>query len=371
MLAILIFSALMTCLAGLGLLRLGLFTRSYSQDAPQRFHSGDIPRLGGVGVLLGLVAAVSFTALSQHMQWTHHFNARLPWLLKVLACTLPVFLAGLAEDWTHRLGIRWRFLGALTSAILACWLLDLRVARLDVPVIDMAMHWGWFSLGFTLLAVAGLPNAFNIIDGYNGLAGMVAVLLASAIAYIALLNGDRELATLAVAVVGSSLGFLFWNYPRGVLFAGDCGAYLWGVMLAILAIALVQRHASVSPWFAMLLFSYPVSETLFSVYRKWIRGQPASMADSMHFHQLVYKRIVRGVFHDDETRQMLTRNNRTSPYMWAMCALTVLPAVLFWNKTLVLILFCCLFMVTYVGAYLMIVRFQVPRWIAPKHSDFK
>jgi UDP-GlcNAc:undecaprenyl-phosphate/decaprenyl-phosphate GlcNAc-1-phosphate transferase len=102
------------------------------------------------------------------------------------------------------------------------------------------------------------------------------------------------------------------------------------------------------------------------MYRKWVRGQSASMADSMHFHQLVYKRIVRGVFHDDETRQLLTRNNRTSPYMWAMCALTVVPAVLFWNKTLVLMVFCSLFVITYVGAYLMIVRFKVPRWIAPK-----
>jgi UDP-GlcNAc:undecaprenyl-phosphate/decaprenyl-phosphate GlcNAc-1-phosphate transferase len=346
--------------------RIGINTGSYAKDAPQRFHAGDIPRLGGVGILLGLIASVTFTSLSQRMEWAHNFNARVPWLLTVLACVLPVFLVGLAEDWTHRIGIHLRFIGALASAVMACWLLDLKVVRLDVPGIDMLMEYAWFSIGFTLIAVAGLPNAFNIIDGYNGLAAMVAVLLAGAIAYVALLNGDRELATLSVALVGSSLGFLFWNYPRGSLFAGDCGAYLWGVLLAILAITLVQRHASVSPWFIMLLFSYPVSETLFSMYRKWVRGQSASMADSMHFHQLVYKRIVRGVFHDDETRQLLTRNNRTSPYMWAMCALTVVPAVLFWNKTLVLMVFCSLFVITYVGAYLMIVRFKVPRWIAPK-----
>jgi UDP-GlcNAc:undecaprenyl-phosphate/decaprenyl-phosphate GlcNAc-1-phosphate transferase len=77
----------------------------------------------------------------------------------------------------------------------------------------------------------------------------------------------------------------------------------------------------------------------------------------------VYKRIVRGVFHDNETRRMLMRNNRTSPYLWAFTALTVVPAVLFWNNTTVLMLFCLMFVLTYVAAYFMIVRFKVPRWL--------
>jgi UDP-GlcNAc:undecaprenyl-phosphate GlcNAc-1-phosphate transferase len=72
---------------------------------------------------------------------------------------------------------------------------------------------------------------------------------------------------------------------------------------------------------------------------------------------------VREVFHDDEARRMLMRNNRTSPYLWGFTLLTVVPAVLFWNNTPVLMGFCLLFVCTYVPAYLMIVRFKVPRWI--------
>ena len=81
-------------------------------------------------------------------------------------------------------------------------------------------------------------------------------------------------------------------------------------------------------------------------------------------HQLIYRRIVRSVFHgDDEAQQMLMRNNRTSPYLWAFTMLTVVPAMLFWRNTGVLMAFCALFGVSYVAAYLAIVRFKVPGWI--------
>ena len=113
----------------------------------------------------------------------------------------------------------------------------------------------------------------------------------------------------------------------------------------------------------MLLLIYPVWETVFSIYRKLARGTDPSVADALHFHQLVYRRIVRQVFHDDHARRMLTRNNRTSPYLWGFALLTVVPAVLFWRNTWVLMGFCALFVVSYVAAYVAIVRFKVPEWL--------
>ncbi|HKB55418.1 MAG TPA: glycosyl transferase, partial [Ramlibacter sp.] len=143
----------------------------------------------------------------------------------------------------------------------------------------------------------------------------------------------------------------------------DGGAYLWGAVIALASILLVQRHQQVSPWFPMLLLVYPVLETLFSIYRKAARGQSPGVADALHFHQLIYRRIVREVFDDDESRRMLMRNNRTSPYLWGFAMLTVVPAALFWDRTLPLIAFTLLASVTYVWAYVSIVRFKVPRWV--------
>jgi UDP-N-acetylmuramyl pentapeptide phosphotransferase/UDP-N-acetylglucosamine-1-phosphate transferase len=113
----------------------------------------------------------------------------------------------------------------------------------------------------------------------------------------------------------------------------------------------------------MLLLIYPVWETVFSIYRKAARGTSPGVADALHFHQLIYRRIVRSVFHDDESRRLLMRNNRTSPWLWGFTMLTVAPAVMFWNNTPVLMVCCGLFVVSYVAAYLAIVRFKVPGWL--------
>jgi UDP-N-acetylmuramyl pentapeptide phosphotransferase/UDP-N-acetylglucosamine-1-phosphate transferase len=164
-------------------------------------------------------------------------------------------------------------------------------------------------------------------------------------------------------LAGATAGFLLWNYPRGLIFAGDGGAYLWGVTIAVASVLLVQRYPVVSPWFPILLLIYPVWETLFSIYRKLMRGQSPGVADALHFHQLIYRRIVRGVFDDDEARRMLMRNNRTSPYLWGFTLLTVMPAVVFWNNTPMLMGFTALFIVSYVWAYVSIVRFKVPSWL--------
>jgi UDP-GlcNAc:undecaprenyl-phosphate/decaprenyl-phosphate GlcNAc-1-phosphate transferase len=364
MLSLIVASFLLTLLSALYLIaRCRRHAHEYASDAVQRFHTGHVPRIGGLAVFIGMAAAWCLGAISNSLGW--HNNTDIDWrsMILWLVCLMPVFAAGLVEDLTQRVGVRLRLIAAAVTGLLAATLLNLQISRLDIAALDSLLTIGVVAMALTVLAVAGLPHAINMIDGYNGLAGIVTVLLAGAIAHIALLNGDRMLAALLVSMIGATLGFLWWNYPRGAIFAGDGGAYLWGAMLAMSAIALVQRHAAVSPWFVMLLFAYPVSETLFSIYRKLKRGQSPSTADSMHFHQLVYKRLVRGVFHNDETRRILMRNNRTSPYLWALCSLTVIPAVLFWNNTPVLIGFCVLFVVSYVSMYWMLVRFKVPKWI--------
>ncbi len=336
----------------------------YRHDMPQRFHAGAVPRIGGVALCAGtvggwLVAVGIDPALLI-------LNIGLPMVMVAgwVLALLPAVAGGVAEDLTQRLSPRHRLMLSLMGAAVAVGWLDLSVSRLGVDAVnDWLVAMPWVGMGLALIAVAGLPHAFNIIDGYNGLAGFVAVLICLALVHVALQVGDRQLAAMLVCLVGATAGFLVWNYPRGLFFAGDGGAYLWGGVIAIASITLVQRHDDVSPWFPMLLLIYPVWETVFSIYRKLARGVSPGVADALHFHQLIYRRIVREVFHDDEARRMLMRNNRTSPYLWGFTLLTVIPAVLFWRNTPVLMGFCLLFVCTYVPTYLMIVRFKVPRWI--------
>lgn len=342
---------------------LGGRTVEYGDAMPQRFHVGEVPRLGGLALLVGMV--VSWLLGIWQTRAGDPGSLRLGlWGISWIAVLLPAALGGIAEDMTQRLSVRYRLLLTLISGGLAVWLLELNVTRLGLPWLDaLLLQVPWLGVGIVLLAIAGLPHAFNIIDGYNGLAGMVALIICLALAHVCLQVGDRALASLLVCLAAATVGFLVWNYPRGMLFAGDSGAYIWGVVIALASLSLVQRNAEVSPWFPMLLLIYPVWETMFSIYRKLARGASPGMADALHFHQLIYRRIVRGVFHEDEARRMLKRNNRTSPYLWAFTMLTVMPAVLFWNNTPVLMAFCGLFGVTYVAAYIGIVRFKVPDWL--------
>lgn len=336
--------------------------RAYSDVAPQRFHAGHVPRIGGVAIMAGLFAAAVLAAWGQPPD-------RLPLVPvatvgKLLLALLPAFLGGVWEDCTQRLSVKYRLALTLASAVLVVTLFGTAVPVLGLPWVDpLWQGLPWLGVGLACLAIAGLPHAFNIIDGYNGLAGFVALLVCAALVRVALQVGDREVACVVCCLAGATAGFLVWNYPRGLVFAGDGGAYIWGLVLALASILLVQRNPLVSPWFPMLLLIYPVWETMFSIYRKLARGVSPGVADALHFHQLIYRRLVRGVFHDDEARRMLMRNNRTSPYLWGFTLLTVVPAVLFWRHTEVLMAFCALFVVSYVAAYVAIVRFKVPAWL--------
>lgn len=339
--------------------------QNYAADMPQRFHHGAVPRLGGVGMLVGWVSGLTaamvlprigvFTGVP--LEWTVYWGA--------LSVVSLVVLVGALEDATQRVPIRWRLAATALAGIVAVWGLGLSVQRLGFPALDA--WWAraaWPGMLLAVLAIMGLTHAFNLIDGYNGLAGSVAVLIGLALTHVALQVGDRQLAAIALCLVACTLGFLFWNYPRGLIFAGDGGAYLWGAVIGLICILLVQRHPQVSPWFVVLLLIYPVWETLFSIYRKMARGDSPSMADALHLHQLVYRRLVRAIFKDDdEIRTALMRNNKTTPYLVVFALTSVAPAVLFWTNTYVLMLFTLLFVTLYVWAYLSIVRFRIPGWL--------
>ena len=339
-------------------------TQHYTGDMPQRFHLGHVPRVGGVAMGAALLLALVWLAMAGPMGWPPRASFTTAELLAWAVATGVSTGAGVYEDVTQRLAVVFRLGLTTVAAVVAIWAMDLSVPRLGLPWVD---GWwaaaAWPGLLLAVLAVAGLPHAFNLIDGYNGLAGTVALLVCVALAYVSLQVGDRQMMSLSLALAGATVGFLVWNYPRGLLFAGDGGAYLWGTVVALICITLVQRHPLVSPWFPVLLLIYPVWETLFSIFRKSARGVSPGVADALHFHQLIYRRIVRGVFHDDEARRMLMRNNRTSPYLWGFTLLTAAPAVLFWRHTGVLMAMTLLFVISYLWAYSAIVRFRVPRWL--------
>lgn len=334
----------------------------YAADAPQRVHAGETPRVGGIGMLVGWALALAALPLLQkvgmagNLRWE---RLQLPAWLLVLA---PAFLGAVAEDMTQRVRVLARLLLTLASAALAAAVLGATVPRLGFAWVDALWQAApWAGAALAVLAIGGLPHAFNLIDGYNGLAGSMALVASLALAHVAMQVGDRELAAAAITLAAATAGFLVWNWPLGLVFAGDAGAYLWGLVIAIISVLLVKRHDLVSPWFPVLLLMYPVWETLFSIYRKLWRGTSPGMADALHLHHLVSRRLIHVALDEDAARAMLARNNRVAPYLMGFVVLTVGPALLFWRYSAVLAAFCVLFSASYVYAYVRLVHFKTPR----------
>ncbi len=281
----------------------------------------------------------------------------------MLLAALPVFALGVAEDLTKRIGVKVRLMAAFVSGALFLSLFDVSSIRLDIPIVDSLMAYPAVAILFLAFAIAGLSNAYNIIDGFNGLASMVGIIAATAILYVAFKVQDPFVMGFAFITIGSIAGFFLWNYPRGLIFLGDGGAYLIGLLIAFASILLVVRHPSVSPWFALMVNAYPIFETLFTIWRRTVhQGRNPGLPDGAHFHSLIYRRVMRWVCQDGKPHQYLG-NAKTSPYLWILSSLGVIPAVLWWQSTSFLMGSAAVFIMFYVYAYRTIVTFKVPTGI--------
>jgi UDP-N-acetylmuramyl pentapeptide phosphotransferase/UDP-N-acetylglucosamine-1-phosphate transferase len=325
-------------------------------DAVQKVHLHDVARIGGLPIFLAVATSAGISV------WREPSLGY--WLLALLVCSSIAFAGGIVEDYTGKVRPSRRLVLTMVAALLGYLVLDAKIARLDMPFMSWNLLSPWIVVPLTVLAVAGIANAVNIIDGFNGLASVVTIFMLVSLAYVAWQVGDMFVLVSALTVAGATAGFLIWNYPVGLIFLGDGGAYFIGFMLGELALLLVMRNPAVSTWYPALLLIYPTFETLFSAYRRmFVRGKSPAMPDGIHLHSLIFRRIVQWTVGRKEARALMKRNARTSPYLWLFSLTAVIPATVFWRYTGALIFFCLLFIISYVWLYARIVRFKSPRWL--------
>lgn len=290
----------------------------------QKFHTAPTPRVGGIAVYLGLVVVLGLVP-----------HAPRTLLMPMVVAALPAFVMGLWEDLTKHVSVRKRLAATFLSGVLAWWLMDISLTRVNVPVADWLLASSMpVSVLFTAFAVCGASNAFNIIDGFNGLAGGVALIALAALALIAVQVGDQTVMLVCLAIASVALGFMVVNFPYGKLFLGDGGAYLIGFLIAWIAVALPMRNANVSVWATLMACGYPILETLFSIVRKLKRrGHTPGQPDHVHLHMLVYRRVARRAFPQAGSA---LQNGLTSPYVWVFSLLPASLAVLWYDSSFIL-----------------------------------
>jgi len=313
-------------------------TRADDGSAVQAAHSQPTPRIGGIAVIAAIVAGFF---------WVPSDDLR-P-VFGLLAISLaPIFVAGLAEDMGWHVSPRGRLLAAAVSATVAVLLLRLWVDRVDLLLIDQLFMMAPLAIAFTVFASAGICNAFNLIDGMNGLAAGTGMIIALGLGGIALQAGDTDLATVAFALVPAILGFFVFNFPFGKIFLGDAGAYTLGHVLVWTCIVLIARAPEVSPWAIVLVFFWPVSDTLFAIWRRSRSGRPVGQPDQMHFHQLVMRGLEIRFLGKD--RRHIT-NPLTTALLLPFIAAPVIAGVLLWNNTAASMLAVAGFGGAFIAAY--------------------
>lgn len=247
-----------------------LFMDDADHDKPQNYHTVSTPRAGGIGIILGMFTLLLF-----------------PLGFKFILPLVLAFLSGIFEDFNNSLSPKLRLSLQIIAALSAIWFTDSVVTYLGLGI-NMPY---WMGIFFSTFAIVGMMNAVNIIDGFNGLASGIILLILLSFAITSYGHNNIEIFTIVLTTAGSTLGFFILNFPKGKIFLGDGGAYLLGFIVAIIGIFLASNYESVSPWYILALFIYPVWEVLFSIIRKLSIGLSPMQPDSYHFHMLVYRQL--------------------------------------------------------------------------------
>ena len=311
--------AVFACMAALAVAVLLVATQDWhghlsmdSLEGIQKSHTHPTPRVGGIAIAVGVVAGYFLAP---------HAIQSLLWPLMLAG--IPAFGFGLLEDITKRVSVKVRLLATMFSGVLGWGVTGYAITRLNIPAMDWMFGYTVVAVAFTALAVGGVANSINIIDGFNGLASGTVVIILGGFAAICLSVGDTDLASTCLVLAGAVFGFLLLNWPLGKIFLGDGGAYFIGFALAWIAVLIMARHPDVSAWAMLLVCGYPILEVLFSIVRRSRRGMSPGDPDRLHMHSLVKKRLIRRLMPHSSN---LARNSATGATMWLAALLPVLIA---------------------------------------------
>lgn len=257
----------------------------------RHLHESALPRLGGVAIYLSFLISVMIALLAGRW-FPNAFSAPGARLLTILAPATLIFLLGIYDD-VRTVGPYTKF---AIQAVAGCLLFLGGLRILDLPVLFGTHHFGWgVGLPLTILWVIGITNAFNLIDGLDGLAAGSALFSTLVVFVVALLSQSTLVSLLTIALAGAILGFLRFNFNPATIFLGDCGSLFIGFLLSALALEGAQKAPTViAVAIPVVSFGLPILETALSVLRRLIGGRPVFTADREHIH---HKLLQRGMSH--------------------------------------------------------------------------
>jgi UDP-GlcNAc:undecaprenyl-phosphate GlcNAc-1-phosphate transferase len=278
-------------------------TRVGAIDRPDHFrrvHHGAIPRLGGLALAIGIATATLLTYVDTSVGLRAGGGAAPSGHGALLIAGLVILGVGFVDD-TRSLGPRVKLLGQ-AAAVLALYVGGVRIRsieflHLNFDLTEPALHLARLgipltislpSLLVTLVWFLGCMNIWNLIDGMDGLASGVGLLVAGTLTLVAIHNENFDAAVLAVALSGSLAGFLLYNWHPACIFLGDSGSMLIGLLIGVIGVqGSMGGPSAFSILFPIVAMGLPISDTAMAIFRRWVRNLPLSAADRRHVHHLL------------------------------------------------------------------------------------
>lgn len=311
--------------------RLQLFD---APDGDRKIHTTATPRLGGIAIAAGffapIIGLVGYTNV-----FARELQSDMARLGLFLAGGMAILILGLIDD-IRGVGA-WGKLTVQAGVGVALWYGGLSFDHMVILGHDFA--FGWLSLPLTVVWVAGIINAMNLVDGLDGLAAGVAFFAAFSLFTIALLDGASLLALFAAAIGGSVLGFLLYNFNPALIFMGDSGSMTLGYLFAACALwSAEKRSTAISLALPILALGLPIFDTLFAFTRRAIQGQSPFESDRGHIH---HRLVDAGLSHRQSVlllyllcclltgSAVLTRATDDATYGLALVGVVLLVVVMF------------------------------------------
>ena len=264
------------------ILFVSLKKRLMDEPGNRSMHSNRTPTLGGIGIYFSVMLVIAITGAM--------LNTKV--LLLVMGGLTILFFLGLKDDLTA-LSPKKKLLGQLFAALLIIFFTDSRIIGFS-SILGIEELPYWFSLLFTLFVYILIINAYNLIDGVDGLAGSVGLLISAVFAYLFYQSGELNMATVAIALIGALIAFLRYNMsPRLKIFMGDTGSMIVGFLLAFFTVSFVAQSQldvnsefyKVSPAIVLALLFYPLIDTcrIFFIRIFVLKSNPFA-PDKNHIH---------------------------------------------------------------------------------------
>ena len=254
----------------------------------RRVHQKAVPRLGGIAIFLSVVLSIA-SLLFIHNGTTENLRPDVKAILSVLGCGLLVLLLGIYDDVRGaNATVKLLSLGSITVLFYA---LGGRIEGLSIPFVGQVALHPSFGFALTLLWVVGITNAFNLIDGVDGLASGSALFSTMVLLTTSLIQGNTRVTIVALALSGALAGFLRYNFNPASIFLGDSGSLFVGFLLAALSVHGSQKASTaVAVAIPILAFGLPVVDTSVTIMRRLLSGKPLFRGDREHIHHMLLAR---------------------------------------------------------------------------------